>query len=80
MANLPLHILPKGWLGYTDEYRRKLCKEYLAQGFDAFKVKVGQNLADDRHRLQLVREEIGWDNKLVIDAFVFFPLNSFDKK
>lgn len=55
----------KGWLGYSDEYRRQLCKEYLAQGFDAFKVKVGQNIADDRRRLQLVRDEIGWDNKLV---------------
>lgn len=54
-----------GWLGYTDEYRRSLCKEYLAQGFDAFKLKVGQNLEDDRHRCRLVREEIGWDNKLV---------------
>lgn len=54
-----------GWLGYTDEYRRKLCKEYLAQGFNAFKLKVGQNLDDDRHRCRLVREEIGWENKLV---------------
>lgn len=63
-----------GWLGYTDEYRRQLCKDYLAQGFDAFKVKVGQNLADDRHRLQLVRDEIGWDKKLVkrTKTFKFF--------
>lgn len=52
-------------MGYTDEYRRQLCKQYLAQGFDAFKLKVGQNLADDIHRCRLVREEIGWKNKLV---------------
>lgn len=58
-------IVEIGWLGYTDEYRRKLCKEYMAQGFNAFKLKVGQNLEDDRHRCRLIREEIGWDNKMV---------------
>lgn len=52
-------------MGYSDEYRRKLCKEYMAKGFNAFKLKVGQNLEDDRHRCQLTREEIGWENKLV---------------
>lgn len=54
-----------GWLGYSDEYCRRLCKTYLKQGFTAFKLKVGQNLANDRDRCQLVREEIGWENKLV---------------
>lgn len=55
----------KGWMGYTDERIRHLCREYLAQGFDAFKLKVGRNLESDRKRCALVREEIGWDKKLV---------------
>lgn len=62
-----------GWLGYTDEYRRQLCKDYLKQGFTAFKLKVGRDLADDRHRCQLVREEIGWENKLVSANDPFEP-------
>lgn len=52
-------------MGYSDDRIRKLCKEYLAQGFDAFKLKVGRDLKSDQQRCKLVREEIGWDNKLV---------------
>jgi L-alanine-DL-glutamate epimerase-like enolase superfamily enzyme len=54
-----------GWLGYSNEKVKTLCAEYLANGFTAFKVKVGQNLEDDRRRCAMVREIIGWDNKLV---------------
>jgi L-fuconate dehydratase len=54
-----------GWLGYSNEQVKTLCCKYLAKGFSAFKVKVGQNLEDDRCRCALVREIIGWDNKLV---------------
>lgn len=57
----------KGWMGYSDERVRQLCREYLAQGFDAFKLKVGRDLEGDRKRCALVREEIGWKNKLVSD-------------
>lgn len=63
-----------GWIGYTDEYRRQLCKKYIADGFDAFKLKVGQNLEDDRHRCRLVRQEIGWDKKLVRKKVASFNL------
>lgn len=41
----------------------------MAEGFTAFKLKVGQNIEDDRHRCRLVREEIGWENKLVSEKF-----------
>jgi L-fuconate dehydratase len=54
-----------GWLGYSNEQVKTLCTEYLANGFTAFKVKVGQNLEDDRRRCAVVRKIIGWDNKLV---------------
>jgi L-alanine-DL-glutamate epimerase-like enolase superfamily enzyme len=54
-----------GWLGYSNDQVKKLCSVYLANGFTAFKVKVGQNLEDDRRRCAMVREVIGWDNKLV---------------
>lgn len=54
-----------GWLGYSNDKVKTLCSEYLANGFTAFKVKVGQNLEDDRRRCAMVREVISWNNKLV---------------
>jgi L-fuconate dehydratase len=54
-----------GWLGYSNDQVKNLCSQYLANGFTAFKVKVGKNLEDDRHRCAMVRDIIGWDNKLV---------------
>lgn len=52
-------------MGYSDENIGKLCKEYLAKGFTAFKLKVGRNLEEDRKRCRLIRDEIGYTNKLV---------------
>ena len=57
-----------GWLGYDDAKVRRLCRESLAQGWQAFKIKVGRNLAEDVRRCALVREEIGPDRRLMIDA------------
>lgn len=58
-------------MGYSDERIRELCREYLAQGFDAFKLKVGRDLESDRNRCALVREEIGWNNKLVRNKWIY---------
>lgn len=75
-----IHFFFVGWLGYTDEYRRSLCKKYLADGFTAFKLKVGQNIDDDRHRCKLIREEIGWENKLVRGKFLLYCSNENGRK
>jgi L-fuconate dehydratase len=40
----------------------------LEKGYTAFKIKVGRNLNEDIERCRLLREEIGWDNKLMVDA------------
>lgn len=64
----PAYTTQVGWLGYSDEQIRTLCQKYLQAGFTAFKIKVGQNLENDIKRCKLVREEIGWDNKLMVDA------------
>ncbi|XP_069701374.1 mitochondrial enolase superfamily member 1-like isoform X2 [Periplaneta americana] len=64
----PAYTTQVGWLGYSDEHVNNLCHEYLAQGFTAFKVKVGRDLQDDRRRCALVRNAIGWENKLMVDA------------
>jgi len=64
----PAYTTSVGWFGYSDEKIRRLCKEALAEGWTHFKLKVGGDADEDLRRGQIVREEIGWDNKLMVDA------------
>ncbi len=64
----PAYTTGAGWLGYSDEKVRRLCREALADGFKHIKIKVGGNLEGDIRRAALIREEIGWDNFLMVDA------------
>ena len=64
----PAYTTSAGWLGYSDEKIRNLCKTNLADGWNHFKLKVGANLDDDMRRASIIREEIGPDRKLMIDA------------
>ncbi|MGI9472195.1 MAG: enolase C-terminal domain-like protein, partial [Rubripirellula sp.] len=45
-----------------------------AQGFDAFKLKVGRNLEQDVDRIRFMREAIGPSCKLMVDANQFWGL------
>lgn len=71
----PAYTTQVGWLGYSDDRIRDLCKEYLEKGFTAFKLKVGRDLENDRLRCRLVRDAIGWENKLMIDANQIWDVN-----
>ncbi|MEY5025978.1 MAG: hypothetical protein RLZZ244_1506 [Verrucomicrobiota bacterium] len=64
----PAYTTSAGWLGYSDEKIRRLCREALAEGFTHFKIKVGADRADDVRRAAIVREEIGWERVLMVDA------------
>jgi L-fuconate dehydratase len=64
----PGYTTSAGWLGYSEEKVRRLAREAVAQGWTHFKQKVGGNLADDMRRAAILREEIGWDRKLMMDA------------
>src|ERR1700730_14532587 len=64
----PAYTTSAGWLGYSDEQLRALCREGLAQGWAHFKVKVGRDLQDDARRMRIIREEIVPDRKLMVDA------------
>jgi L-fuconate dehydratase len=57
-----------GWFGFSDEKIRHLCREGIADGWTHFKLKVGGDAADDLRRGRIVREEIGWDRKMMVDA------------
>jgi L-fuconate dehydratase len=57
-----------GWLGLTDEEISKTITEMQGQGFDCFKMKVGQNLNHDKDRLAFIRSIIGEEGKLMVDC------------
>ena len=65
---LPAYTSSAGWMGYEDDHRRELCRKYLADGFTWFKMKVGADLEDDIHRATVIREEIGDQCRLMMDA------------
>jgi L-fuconate dehydratase len=64
----PAYTTSAGWLGYSDAKISRLCRQGMANGWNHFKIKVGQDLADDIRRCRLIREEIGPDRKLMVDA------------
>jgi L-fuconate dehydratase len=64
----PAYTTSVGWMGYSDELVKRLCKEALAEGFTHFKVKVGGTPEEDLRRVSLVRKEIGPTHKLMTDA------------
>jgi L-fuconate dehydratase len=64
----PAYTTSAGWLGYSDDKIRRLCREGLARGWRDFKIKVGRDLQDDLRRCRIMREEIGDVNHLMMDA------------
>jgi L-fuconate dehydratase len=67
-SGYPAYTTSVGWMGYDDAKIRALCREALDDGFTHFKVKVGGAPGDDERRLAVVRDAIGRDRKLMIDA------------
>lgn len=67
---VPAYTTSAGWLGYGQDKMRDLLKETLSKGYRHFKLKVGSNVAEDRTRLGIAREIIGFDkgNVLMVDA------------
>ena len=64
----PAYTTSAGWLGYSDEKMRRLCREAKAAGFKHMKIKVGADLEDDMRRAAIIREEIGPEIRLMMDA------------
>ena len=61
-----------GWLGLSDEEILATIHKLQAEGFDAFKLKVGQNSEQDVQRIRFMREAIGPDCQLMVDANQFW--------
>jgi L-fuconate dehydratase len=64
----PAYTTSAGWLGYSDEKLRALCRRLLAEGWQHVKMKVGANLEDDIRRATIIRSEIGPERRLMMDA------------
>jgi len=67
-SGYPAYTTSAGWLGYGDDRIRSLCRQAMAEGWTRLKMKVGANLQDDLRRAQIIREEIGDDVILMMDA------------
>jgi L-fuconate dehydratase len=71
----PAYTTGAGWSGYSDEQMRLLCREALTKGWRHFKLKVGLSLQDDLRRASIMREEIGPENTLMLDANQVWEVN-----
>jgi L-fuconate dehydratase len=65
---LPAYTTSVGWLGYSDEEVRHRCRTAVQEGWTHMKMKVGGRPEDDVHRAAMIREEIGSDRFLMMDA------------
>jgi len=64
----PAYTTSAGWLGYSDERLSSLVREAVGKGWTHFKMKVGGDIEDDVRRAALIRDEIGPDRTLMMDA------------
>ncbi|MBB79633.1 MAG: fuconate dehydratase [Roseibacillus sp.] len=64
----PAYTTSAGWLGYSDDKLRSLCREAVDAGWTHLKLKVGRDLEDDIRRLRTVREVVGDKITLMVDA------------
>jgi L-fuconate dehydratase len=64
----PAYTTSAGWLGYDEAKLRRLCREGVAKGWTHFKQKVGGELEADLRRARIMREEIGEERFLMMDA------------
>ena len=68
MIGYPSYTTSAGWLGYSDEQLRDKCRDLKSRGWSHFKIKVGRDLEDDIRRCRVIREELGDDCHLMMDA------------
>ena len=67
-SGYPAYTTSAGWFGYDDEKIVRLASEGMAEGWTHFKLKVGGKPDDDLRRARLLRNTIGYSNKLMMDA------------
>ena len=68
LKGYPAYTTSAGWLGYSDNKIKAICRDSIEKGWTHFKIKVGSNIQDDIRRAKIIRDEIGPENKLMFDA------------
>src|SRR5213082_682263 len=64
----PAYTTSAGWLGYSDEKIHQLAREAIASGFTHLKLKVGSGVESDLRRARILRQAIGHEHALMLDA------------
>jgi L-fuconate dehydratase len=64
----PAYTTSAGWIGYAEESLPERARQALAEGFTHLKVKVGGDPVADLRRTRIVRDAIGPEHKLSLDA------------
>lgn len=64
----PAYTTSAGWIGYSDDKMRRLAAEAMESGFTHLKLKVGADARSDLRRARVLREAMGPDAHLMLDA------------
>ncbi|HLX19440.1 MAG TPA: L-fuconate dehydratase [Gaiellaceae bacterium] len=64
----PAYTTSAGWFGYPEESLPDRARQAIAEGFTHLKLKVGGDLENDLRRARAVRDAIGPDYRLSLDA------------
>ncbi len=64
----PAYTTSAGWLGYSDDKIRTLARQAMTAGFTHLKLKVGGDPTSDLRRARILRDAIGPDNHVMLDA------------
>ena len=64
----PAYTTSAGWLGYSDDKLRALCREAVNAGWTHLKMKVGRDIEEDVRRARIAREVLGPKRRLMFDA------------
>jgi len=64
----PAYTTSAGWIGYPEETLPQRAREAIDAGFTHLKLKVGGHLESDLRRARLVRQAIGAEYRLSLDA------------
>lgn len=67
-GGFPAYTTSVGWIGYPEESLPERARDAVAAGFTHLKLKVGANIETDLRRALAVREAIGSELRLSLDA------------
>ena len=76
----PAYTTSAGWLGYSEETLPERARDALADGFTHLKLKVGGDLESDLRRARIVRDAIGPEHRLSLDANQAWGVDAGDRR